>query len=345
MSNATINSISELLRLSQCQYQIYDLGRRVNKITNQQFQQFEVTEIPYPYPVQGHALIAICFWQTTSITPYLWFIKLPLDEQGLLNQAARNHFIAIIIEALGSDLAVDPTEQQAQLLKNNPYHFTPSQYKLAAINSVLSVALTHQPSKYYLDALNYLSGDNGWHNWQHIGVQGLTDVAFRLSENSNNEILAKALPYIPEDVLSPLCSALENVMLELNIVNAIIERYHIEIKNNQTSLALMLFRALSASTTHLVSQQFINQQIVKENLSAEALIIISGRLWQALVNDEIVLAYFEQLAHKNNDELFNAIFKDLVAIPSIRPIILKCIRSPNRSAFLANAIGNLFRIN
>ncbi len=132
-----ISTISELLALSNCQYRIYDMGRKIDKLSKEQFDKIEMTHLPYPFPSQGHAFLAIAFWQKKSTEPYLWFVKLPLDERGLLNQGARNHFIAIIIEALGADLSVDPTEQQEELLKSNPYHFTPAQYKLATINSLL----------------------------------------------------------------------------------------------------------------------------------------------------------------------------------------------------------------
>ena len=95
-----ISSISALLSLSDSQYRIYDIGRKVDKISKAQFEKIEAAQLPYPYPSQGHALLAIAFWQKQSTSPYLWFVKLPLDERGLLNQGARNHFIAIIIERI-----------------------------------------------------------------------------------------------------------------------------------------------------------------------------------------------------------------------------------------------------
>mgnify|MGYP002335783292 FL=1 len=125
---STIDTISELITLSGSQFRVYDIGRRIDKISKADFEKIEHNQLPYPYPMQGHAHLALAFWQKSSKTPYIWFVKLPLDERGLLNQGARNHFIAIIVEALGSDLTVDPTQKQEELLKNNPYNFTPAQY-------------------------------------------------------------------------------------------------------------------------------------------------------------------------------------------------------------------------
>ena len=75
----TIASISALLNLSDSQYRVYDMGRRVEKISKAQFEKIEAAQLPYPYPMQGHAMLAIAFWQKQSQSPYLWFIKLPLD--------------------------------------------------------------------------------------------------------------------------------------------------------------------------------------------------------------------------------------------------------------------------
>jgi hypothetical protein len=339
----TIGSISALLSLSGSQYRIYDIGRRVDNIPNEQFEKIEAAHLPYPYPIQGHALLAIAFWQQQSTSPYLWFIKLPLDERGLLNQGARNHFIAIIIEALGKNLSVDPSEQQEALLKKNPYHFTPAQYKLAAINSVVSTSLIQPPSKFYLPAKNYLSGVNGWQAWQEIGVQGLSDFAFRLNETNNSETLAKALKELPEQVLVPLCSALENINLPAAVITQIVARFKQAQADNNNIIAIALLRALSSSTQQPLTEKTLTDLIANQSLDEEVLIIIAGRLWPILSDENTLFSYLEQLTKDNDNELFSAIFKDLVAIPLIRPVLLQAIRSPKRSPALAQAIGTLFQ--
>ncbi|MGB2739417.1 MAG: DUF3549 family protein [Cognaticolwellia sp.] len=337
----TISSISALLSLSKSQYRIYDIGRRIDKISKDKFEKIEAAQLPYPYPIQGHALLAISFWQKQSTSPYLWFIKLPLDERGLLNQGARNHFIAIIIEALGENLSVNPTEKQEALLKKNPYHFTPAQYKLAAINSVVSTSLKHAASKFYLPAKSYLSGKSGWDAWHEVGVQGLSDFAFRLSEDNNNDTLSNAIAFLPEQVLIPLCSALENSTLSADVIAKIIERFQQEQSNNTVTLALL--RALASSTEHPISQDFLTKLIVNNVLDEDMLIIIAGRLWPILSNEKLLTDYLEQLIDDKSEGLFSAIFKDLVAIPTIRPVLLQAIRSPQRSPNMAKAIGMLFK--
>lgn len=338
-----ISSISALLSLSDSQYRIYDIGRKVDKISKAQFEKIEAAQLPYPYPSQGHALLAIAFWQKQSTSPYLWFVKLPLDERGLLNQGARNHFIAIIIEALGEDLSVNPSEQQEALLKKNPYHFTPAQYKLAAINSTVSASLKYPASKFYPPVQQYLSGKDGWGNWQNIGVQGLSDFAFRLSENNNNNILANAIAFLPEQVLLPLCSALENVLLSANVIEQIVIRFKKTETNNELSISIALLRALASSTDHQFCYELLTDLMKSNSLHEEILIIIAGRLWPILNNENTLFIYLEHLIQGHDNELFSAVFKDLVAIPTIRPVLLQAIRSPKRSPDLAQAIGMLFK--
>ena len=91
-----ITTLSQFLSTANTQFQVYDLGRRVQNIDMMAFHQIESLATPYPYPIQGHAHFAIVFWQAEQ-QPYIWFIKLPLDEQGLLSPAPRQQFIKMIL--------------------------------------------------------------------------------------------------------------------------------------------------------------------------------------------------------------------------------------------------------
>ena len=83
--------------------------------------------------------------------------------------------------------------------------------------------------------------------------------------------------------------------------------------------------------------------MANNKLDEDVLIIIAGRLWPILSNEDVLYTYVEHLVKDNDYELFSAIFKDLVAIPMIRPLLLQTIRSPKRSPQLAHAIGMLFK--
>lgn len=341
----TIATISELLTQSGSQYRIYDLGRKIDKLTKQIFLKIEKQQLAYPFPVQGHAQFAVVFWQTPINEPYLWFIKLPLDERGLLNQGARNHFIAIIIEALGAQLTNKLSKTQTERLKENPYHFTPSQYKLAALNSLVKVELKQAPSKYYQQAQQYIYGKIAWQQWQDIAIQGLTDVAARLNEGlpqaiTNAEAISQNINNYDENVLLPLCCALENQQLPINLLNSIINLF--EQGANSALQQQYLIRALASSCEHSVVIKFIEKLLTTTVLDEDLFIAISARCWLALQQPQHLMLFLEKLVATNNNELFSAIFKDLVAIPVIRPVLFQCMRDPSRSKALAAAIGQLF---
>ncbi len=339
-----ISTITQLLNLSNLQFRVFDIGRKIEKISKKQFEKIELNQIPYPTPSQGHAFISIAFWQKETSQPYLWLLKLPLDEQGLLNQGARNHFIAIITEALGSDLTKDPSEKQEELLKNNPYIFTPAQYKLAALNSKIKVELKHPASKYFTIFKHYLSGDLGWKNWSNIGIQGITDFAARIRQSDHSQLLQQALPHLPEAVLQPLCTALENESFDINLTHSLLTLLETELKveNPRIEIQQVLLRSFSSNTKNKYVIERINNILQQANVSAELLITLSGRCWFSLENRQNLMAFLEHLVQTNDMALFKVVFKDLVAIPSLRPIVFLCMRSPNRSKALIEAIGQLF---
>lgn len=347
----TIDTISQLLHASNSQFRIYDIGRKIEKISKKTFEKIELNQQPYPFPSQGHACFAITFWQKNSPQPYFWLLKIPLDERGLLNQGARNHFIAIIIEALGNDLSQDANEHQEALLKNNPYLFTPAQYKLAALNSKVKFELKHKPSEHLTLFLAYLDDKSNWDNWQHIGIQGINDFVIRINEGNNSEKLIKALPHLPTEVLFPLCGALENETFSIALIEAIFNLFinkTAKVKDclNQDNALIQvqqhLLRSLASSCHHPNVQAFINKLLSQQEIPVDLLITLSGRCWPALSETKTLVAYFEHLISCKDTPLFNSIFKDLVAIPTVRPIVFQCMRSPERSSTLSQAIGQLF---
>ncbi|WOH37821.1 DUF3549 family protein [Thalassotalea fonticola] len=340
-----ISTISELLQLSDSSYRLYDMGRKVTKISKREFEKVEQAMQPYPYPIQGHACFAIVFWQNKPDIPYIWFVKFPLDERGLLNQGARNHYLAIILEALGSDLTQDPTTKQEELLQANPYNFTPTQYKLAALNAVVKRDLKQKSSEYYEHCQLFFSGKLGWETWQGVGVQGLCDFAARIDTEENCNALMQALPHLPITVFTPLCSALENQVLPISLLTQLIEMAQNELTKGSTDFECLanLIRAISASAENPLVKTLIIEVIkAKQVADLNVLLTISGRAWFALTDLNTLTLFLEKLVSIVEQNVFMAVFQDLIALPAIRPSLLQCIRSPQRSEKLANAIGKIF---
>ncbi|NKF50232.1 DUF3549 family protein [Shewanella sp. WXL01] len=330
-----INTLSEFLATANTQFQVYDLGRRVQSIDMMAFHQIEELQAPYPYPIQGHAQFAIVFWQESQ-TPYIWFLKLPLDERGLLSPAQRTQFIKMVIEALGRDPTQPLSDEQQEQLGNHPFTFKPSQEKLAIFNALVRQQLGQQASSQYEFAVQYLSGQTSLDNWQQLGIQGIADVCVRAKQFDHTEQLIQCFDLAPVEVQAAVCQCLEHVYIEPELAKRIYRSLNL-VPNDHKSTYL---RALASNVE--LSQTAIKELDKQDKLGQELLITIAARNWLALKDDQIRKIYLEALA-KQPQGFFNQVFADIVAIPSLRNPLLAELRSPERSNQLSTAIGGLFK--
>ena len=197
---ASISTLSEFLLQAHTQHLVLDIGRGLRLINNQEFFEWENQQAPCRYPRRDNAWFCIAFWnEKLSSERYIWFIKLPLDENGLLMQAPRNQFLEIIVQALGKELE-HSTDENAQL-PENPYLFTPSQQQLADCNAHIKKHLQlHENSSQIL--LNYLSAPSV-QDWQNIKLQDIAN--FVCMSNSEQQVLiARNLSTYPHAVASSL---------------------------------------------------------------------------------------------------------------------------------------------
>ena len=175
-----ITTLSQFLTTAKTQFQVYDLGRRVQHIDMLAFHQIESLFYPYPYLIQGHAQFAIVFWDASQ-QHFIWFPKLALDEQGLLSPAPRSQFIEMILAALGKI----PLSHSVMSSKNDSriIRLTSSrQEKLAVFNALVRKQLGNASSQYEF-AVQYLSGQVAPAiNGNILGCKGIADVCARANE-------------------------------------------------------------------------------------------------------------------------------------------------------------------
>ena len=340
-----INTLSEFLLEAGTQFRIFDMGRRVQKISHQQFFEFEQAALPYPYPIQQHALLAVLFWnKTANDTHYVWFLKLPLDEKGLLIQGARNQFLELVVNALGSNLEQQPDKEQQSALNNNPLIFKPSEQKLAAFTSQSRLAMQLPPSQFMADALRFINDENHFEQWQHIGFQGLADIATRIEQNDNLTQICHAIEQLPPQPFCALCCCLENIAIETTLAQVLLNKLKVALQGNNAVIALHALRALSHSKGRGFQEQALtlalNSNLVSSNLDFS--VMIAGRYWQVLDSTIAAVKFLEFVAKSPNEQdVFNQLFSDLVAIPVTRTHFLNALRHPERSDALANAIAKL----
>ncbi len=339
------NTLSEFLTTAQCHMSIYELGRKITKIANTDFKEIDTNKRPYPFPIQQQAFFAVTFWQTQEHQNehFMWFLKMPLDEQGFLQITAQTHFIKLVIEAIGDNLSVPINDKLQQQLAGNPYIFKPSIEKLAIFHSKINRDFIQPASRFYNDAQHYFSGKANWDAWQLVGFQGIADICSRLDLNNNQQNLINALPYLPEQPLSNLAICLEhasNINTQFATIIALQAKFSLE--NNHHESALLLLRAISNATDIEIIKALIDEQFLSDLIfNPDWYITIAGRLWQQLADETLLNRFLEALANHQPD-LFSALFSDLVAIPALREKVLKQLRIPVRSAALEKAIGTLF---
>ena len=328
-----MNTIHELLTCGGCQYSVYELGRRIQKITKHQFESFESGESPYPFPIQGHGCFAVVFSKPSDAQqPYLWLLKLPLDEVSQINFSARDDFIRMVIEALGQDIANASIDHEA--LNNHPYAYKPSQEKLAVLNARVRNRL-HQPASiFYEQAYQYFCKEPTSDGWQAIGVQGIADLVEQLKQKEVANGLANHISQLPKPAFNALALCLEHCELPVILQQALISM-------DSSLHDTFWLRSLAGSQTE--PMRSIVLDVVDKTSSLDDLITLSARLWPAFSSPEIILRLLEKsLALDSSRAVFNALLADLSSIPTCRSAAHQAIRLPERSPELAQALGALF---
>ena len=305
----TIHTLSQLLTNSECQYQVYDLGRRIKHIDSKVFADVEKGLQPYPFPLQRKAHLAIAYWNEHK-QPWIWFLKFELDERGLLKQADVGNFIKYVVEAMGTRLSQEMTEEQQQKLSNNPYTYKPAEDKMAVFHSQIRAQLDLPCSQYYEHAQHYFSGGLGWDKWQTVGLQGVTDICARLGHNQNGVNLRKALKHLPNEPLYALLGALEHTPLSDKLAERLQEMALEQIDSNDPDIFLLgaLARALSGANTSY-SGVILDKILASPRLShQEVLIGVAGRSWHLLRDPQRAQQFLLRLAQTGNQALFNQLF-------------------------------------
>ena len=337
----TIHTLSELLTGSDCQYQVYDLGRRVKIIDSKTFSSVEKGLQPYPYAIQRKAQLAIAYWNQRK-QPWIWFLKFELDERGLIKQSDIGNFIKLVVEAMGTRVTHDITPEQQEKLSANPYTYKPAEDKLAVFHSQIRAHLSLPCSQYYEHAQHYLSGQLGWGKWQAVGLQGITDICARLGQEQNGVKVLRALGNLPSEPLYALLGALEHTLIPNKIAQKLSTLILNEMASNEPDLFLIsaLTRALSGADSE-IGEPILDSILSSARFShQEVLIAIAGRCWHWVNNSQRAEAFLLRLAQTNNQILFNQLFADLVMLPELRLIMLPLLHS-NPSEELTQAMLNL----
>jgi len=359
-------TICDFLEQGGAQVNFFDMGRRVIEIPLDVIRRFEATDTPYPLPFLQSAWLGILFQypqaktpqtntneqnETSTVNPHnIWFVKLALDEQGLLQQAARDDFLRHVLKTLDETL-INKEQSQQPVPDDNPHGFTPREDRMAMFHAKISKLTGEDPSQYYAHAMDYFAGTAGFEQWNFVGLQGIADVVARLNENtldgkSNEQTLAQAIPHLPTTPFAALCSCLENVELDEILTQEIATRINKAQIDNDAVLVAAGIRGLSYSTDQdTIISTIMSALESSSGHNVEVLAAIAGRAWETLKDPALRFLFLENLALcEAGQQAFDSIMADLLYLPELRQLIKNDFHKPERSEHLATSIGKFLKL-
>ena len=339
MSTA-IHSLEQLFDRMNMDLMLFDVGRHVSSLPADVFQRVESQEIVYPSPYLGHAWLALLFRDKLAATEQdnlssasLWFIRLPLDEQGMLSLHDRDQFIQQVMIAIGNNLEAEKQQQQVQsVLENNPYRFSPTPEKQAVVHARSRQLLNIPNSDHLGIALELLQKNCS--DWQQLPIQGLAELA---TDWENHEaLLLRAIGKLPDQALTTLGICLESEALNSSLTSALCERL---CATKQSELRSSLIRAISSSADIKIRQENLIA-LLKNNsgeLDTESLLSMATRCYRDLTNPVLAVPFLNELS-KQPQEVFNKTLGDLLYIQWMRVPLLAVINGEEADIGLKEAM-------
>ncbi|GHB28019.1 DUF3549 family protein [Salinicola rhizosphaerae] len=330
-----MRTLSDFFNQSQADLAISSLGRRVAPISAETFAAFEREEQPWPLPWTGKAQFACAMrWPESGADPLIWFLALPLDEQGQLLPAPRD----ALLDRLLKTLETRPGVAGDNLMKDNPVAFEPELHQRAVLHARLSRRF-EQPLGAQADlARRYLLGDDAI-NWQMLGLQGLANQVVG-ADAAIERALVDRLEQLPRDVILPLCYLLEHGDTPSSLVPGL--QLMLDEARQQQDLEryCALLRALVGSDDASVGAWLDAWLEDDELMAADCLAAVAARGWQFLEHETRLIRYLERLA-TCEEANFRSVVRDLALIPRLRlPILMSLRQAPGDSA-IGRRLGQL----
>ncbi|WP_355660248.1 DUF3549 family protein [Halomonas salifodinae] len=337
-----IHSLHDFFARSGAEVRLYHLGRRVTPLTMEELARFEALEAPWAEPWQSQARLACVFTLGDAPEPLIWFLALPLDEQGLLSPAPRDAFIQRLLETLGRNVRRlgEARDEADHLMRDNPLAFTPSLPFQALLHARASHDLERPASQHLELAEAYLGGDQAEH-WQSLGLQGLADFAVR-HDADQAERLAARLDALPVEVLRPLCQCLEHVTMAERLADALRRRGERAADEGDLETLCACVRAQSRGPAARVAAWYDALLADPNACGPDLLAAMAARGWEALEDGQRLPRFLTRLAEAPQAD-FTALARDLALIPRLRlPVLMTLRQAPPESAIAAR-LGGLRR--
>lgn len=337
-------TLTHLFQQAQTRLSVFDLGRRIRALSSDEFLRIEQMQTPYPTPYLQHAWVALLLSAPEKKGQNaVWFLKLPLDEQGYMIGAVRDDLLGRLINNFEQHLANETAEDA---LKDNPYSFKPSSEKMAIFHALAARQTEGPASSHYEAVQGYLQSPELNDTWQHLALQGLADLVMRLDQADNEVLLASRLPELPQGLETHLLSLLEHSHYGEALRLGLEEKLKEALLNQSSDplLVALLIRALSPQPMNSELKQLAQQLLTHPAAShAEVLSALATRCENWLMEPQILRNFLETLARGDAGQLgFSRTLADLMFLPIHRILIMQILRQSDISEDLRKATTEMF---
>ena len=321
-----IKTLDEFFTRSGGEVTLFHMGRHVAPCPRESLAAFESGELAWPEPWQSQARLAIVFRLGDMPEPAIWFLALPLDEQGMIAPAQRDAFLNRLLETLGRAVAQVGREETADvdhLMKDNPLAFTPS----VTFQAMLNARATHErglaASQHFEPVEAYLSGQQTI-DWQALGLQGIADYVVRM-ETPDAESLALRLPELPTTVIHSLCYCLEHRPLPEPLVVALQRCGEDAAQVGDIETLCACLRAVGNTDASAVGDWYTALLNDTAACGPDVLAAIAGRGWGYLEDAKRLPLFLQRLAEDERSD-FAAVVRDIALIPRLRLPVMMALR-------------------
>lgn len=337
-----IHSLSDFFTRTGAHAYFYSMGRQVAPYSATTLAAFEAGELAWPRPWLGQAQLACVFRIGDIRDPVIWFLSLPLDEQGHLDPAPRDAFLQRLVETLGrsvDNVANDSPAAIDNLMQDNPLVFTPDLVQRALLHARASADMGQPGSEYLELAEEYLTGQLDGQHWQSLGLQGLADFAVR-HDRQQGTLLATQLSGLAVEVLRPLCHCLEHVTLSAEICLALIERGERAAGAGDIETFCACVRGVGQGDGAIVGRWFDRLLADPGACGPDLLAAIAARGWNQLEDAERLPRFLEALASCERAD-FAATVRDLALIPRLRLPLLMTLNQATADSPIGRRLAKL----
>lgn len=321
-----IQTLDDFFTRSGAEVSLYHMGRHVIDCPREILATFEQGEVAWPEPWQSQARLAIVFRLGDMPEPAIWFLALPLDEQGLLAPAQRDAFLNRLLETLGRNVSQVGREETADvdhLMKDNPLAFTPNVTFQAMLNARATFDLRLPASQHLETVEAYFSGQQSI-DWQALGLQGVADYVVRM-ETAEADALAHRLATLPTAVIHSLCYCLEHQTFSEALVSALVSRGEIAAQEGDIETMSACIRSLGATNATQAGEWYSSLLEDTAACGPDVLAAMAGRGWQYLEDGHRLPLFLQRLAEDERTD-FAAVVRDLAIVPRLRLPIMMALR-------------------